>query len=63
MFMNLMQHKSFQTDLHKAIRESFEETDKGYLRLDSSANRDDGCTGVTAILVKSFPSDYLYVSA
>jgi len=62
-FINLMQHKSFQTDLHTAIRESFVDTDNGYLRLESSANRDDGCTGVTAILVSkatSFPPSHMW---
>jgi len=31
--------------------ESFIDTDKKYLQNDSGANRDDGCTAVTAVLV------------
>ena len=31
--------------------ESFVDTDQKYLQADSGANRDDGCTAVTAILV------------
>ena len=31
--------------------EAFVDTDQRYLQADSGANRDDGCTAVTAILV------------
>lgn len=36
--------------LHVAV-EAFVDTDQKYLQADSGANRDDGCTAVTAILV------------
>ena len=32
--------------------EAFVETDKQYLQDDDGTNRDDGCTAVTAVLVK-----------
>lgn len=33
--------------------ESFAETDKRYLAAEAGANRDDGCTAVTAVLTES----------
>lgn len=32
--------------------EAFVDTDKQYLQVDDGTNRDDGCTAVTAVLVK-----------
>lgn len=36
---------------HVSAVESFVDTDQKYLQADTGANRDDGCTAVTAILV------------
>lgn len=35
-----------------AAVEAFVDTDKQYLQVDDGTNRDDGCTAVTAVLVK-----------
>eukprot|EP00195_Chlamydomonas_chlamydogama_P006956 CAMPEP_0202890740 /NCGR_PEP_ID=MMETSP1392-20130828/1052_1 /ASSEMBLY_ACC=CAM_ASM_000868 /TAXON_ID=225041 /ORGANISM="Chlamydomonas chlamydogama, Strain SAG 11-48b" /LENGTH=238 /DNA_ID=CAMNT_0049574365 /DNA_START=401 /DNA_END=1117 /DNA_ORIENTATION=- len=51
LFINLMQHAKFNSDLQSAIAESYESTDNQYLRQDSSSNRDDGCTAVTAVVL------------
>lgn len=37
----------------RAAGESFAETDKRYLAAEAGANRDDGCTAVTAVLTDS----------
>ena len=37
--------------MHASAVESFVDTDQKYLQADTGANRDDGCTAVTAILV------------
>jgi hypothetical protein len=40
-----------ETDVWGCAVESFMKTDRDYLLNDSGANRDDGCTAVTAVLV------------
>ena len=44
-------HRSATNLLHGPAVESFVDTDQKYLQADSGANRDDGCTAVTAVLV------------
>lgn len=51
LFINLMQHAKFSSDLVDAITEAYENTDSQYLKQDSNNNRDDGCTAVTAVLI------------
>jgi len=51
LFVNLMQSGKFPADIYGAIKEAFETTDQQYLKQDAQANRDDGCTGVTAFII------------
>lgn len=53
LYKNLAQHPSFPQDMATACNDSYLETDAQYLRQDSSASKEDGCTAVTAILYKS----------
>ncbi|WIA09237.1 hypothetical protein OEZ85_008645 [Tetradesmus obliquus] len=51
LFINLLEHTKFNTDITSALVESFEGTDKQYLEHNDNASRDDGCTAVTAVVV------------
>ncbi|KAA6422946.1 MAG: phosphatase 2C [Trebouxia sp. A1-2] len=51
LFEGLVKNPKFGTDVKTALVEAFVDTDQKYLQADSGANRDDGCTAVTAILV------------
>lgn len=51
LFINLLQHTKFNTDIASALVESFEHTDTEYLKQNDNASRDDGCTAVTAVVV------------
>ncbi|KAK9829329.1 hypothetical protein WJX72_005218 [[Myrmecia] bisecta] len=51
LFNSLLNNPKFGSDLTTAVVEAFVETDQNYLKADSGANRDDGCTAVTAVLV------------
>lgn len=51
LFINLLAHAHFNTDINKALVESFEGTDKQYLEHGASGMQDDGCTAVTAVVV------------
>ncbi|KAK9831289.1 hypothetical protein WJX74_010677 [Apatococcus lobatus] len=52
LFDCLMRNHKFSSDLSTAVVEAFVDTDKQYLQVDDGTNRDDGCTAVTAVLVK-----------
>eukprot|EP00798_Chlamydomonas_sp_ICE-L_P014538 gene14538-20578_t len=47
----MIQHPKFSTDIQAAVVDTYERTDVQYLRQETSSGRDDGCTGVTAIMV------------
>eukprot|EP00877_Chromochloris_zofingiensis_P001081 jgi/Chrzof1/10974/Cz05g19070.t1 len=51
LFINLVEHSKFSSDIASAVVESFEHTDTAYLTQDANTCRDDGCTAVTAVLV------------
>eukprot|EP00775_Hariotina_reticulata_P010325 gene10325-10482_t len=51
LFINLLEHTKFNTDIASALVESFEHTDTQYLKQNDNASRDDGCTAVTAVVV------------
>lgn len=51
LFVNLLEHTKFTTDIVSALVESFEHTDTEYLKQNDNASRDDGCTAVTAVVV------------
>lgn len=51
LFINLLEHTKFTTDIASALVESFEFTDTEYLKQNDNASRDDGCTAVTAVVV------------
>ncbi|KAL6758030.1 protein phosphatase 2C catalytic subunit [Haematococcus lacustris] len=53
LFINLFQNYKFPTDVCAAITEAYELTDFMYLRQDATSQRDDGCTGVTAVVIGS----------
>lgn len=51
LFNNLMSNVSLRSNTIKAIAEAYEITDAQYLKQEASANREDGCTAVTAVLI------------
>lgn len=51
LFINLLRHTKFNTDVTTALVDSFEYTDTQYLKLVDSNSKDDGCTAVTAVVV------------
>ncbi|KAK9914888.1 hypothetical protein WJX75_001932 [Coccomyxa subellipsoidea] len=51
LFDSLLGNPNFPSDVPMALGEAFVETDKRYLQADTGANRDDGCTAVTAVLM------------
>ncbi|KAL3137661.1 hypothetical protein ABBQ38_004936 [Trebouxia sp. C0009 RCD-2024] len=51
LFESLVKNSKFGSDIKTAFVEAFVDTDQKYLQADSGANRDDGCTAVTAVLV------------
>eukprot|EP00878_Enallax_costatus_P013420 GHUV01014034.1.p1 GENE.GHUV01014034.1~~GHUV01014034.1.p1 ORF type:complete len:277 (+),score=54.61 GHUV01014034.1:429-1259(+) len=51
LFINLLRHSKFNSDITSALVESFEHTDSQYLKQSSSNSKDDGCTAVTAVVV------------
>lgn len=51
LFESFLTNPKYSTDIQTALVESFMKTDRDYLLNDSGANRDDGCTAVTAVLV------------
>ncbi|EIE22236.1 protein phosphatase 2C catalytic subunit [Coccomyxa subellipsoidea C-169] len=51
LFDSLLSNAQFPSDVSLALGEAFVETDKRYLQAETGANRDDGCTAVTAVLL------------
>lgn len=53
LYKNLLLHPKFPSDIAGACNDAYLETDAQYLRQESGANREDGCTAVSAILYQN----------
>jgi protein phosphatase 1L len=53
LFDSLLKNPKFGSATAQALVEAFVDTDQRYLQADAGANRDDGCTAVTAVLIGS----------
>jgi len=50
LFTNMLSHPRFEDDVVTAVVDSYETTDKQYLKIDETDGRGDGCTAVTLVL-------------